>query len=247
MARNESNILIGVMSCQAVPTSAIPMPERTLLDHTERHVPIRETWAKDCDYKIFLGEPVKSGLSDEVYLPCGDSYYETAFKVRAMSRWALEHNYSGLFKTDDDTYVVPERLRAAGFEKHDFVCRLLPPTDINHPVPYPYGGCGYYLGERMLELAAEDVACESNPDGDTWARCNTYEDGWIGRVARDAGIELVDDHRLKCLRLAAGDFEGYPWTLEAPVKNNNMIAVCEFPGEYMRLAHEHFLRSYELA
>lgn len=240
-----SGLLIGVMSCHATPASVTPMPERTLLDHTQRIPVIRETWAAGQDYKIFLGRGSHNPTAmDEIFLACGDSYYETAFKVRAMCRWALEHNYSGLFKTDDDTYVVPERLFNAGFEKHDFVCRLLPATDINHPIPYPYGGCGYYLGERMLELAANDKQCATDPEGDTWGRCNTYEDGWIGRVARDAGIELVDDHRLKCLRRASGDFEGHPWQTEAPCKTNNMISVCEFPGEYMKLVHQYFLESY---
>jgi hypothetical protein len=240
-----SGLLIGVMTCHAAPQSAVPMPERVLVDHTLRLPAIRQTWGAEAYTKYFFGASDGKSLpeTDEVFLDCGDSYYETAFKMQAMCRWALEHGYTGLFKSDDDTYVRPDMLFAAGFEHHDFVCRVLPPTDINHPVTYPYGGCGYFLGERMMQLAAEDVHPTSQPEGDTWARCNTYEDGWIGRVARDAGVVLVDDHRLKCLRNANGDFEGYPWRYEAPAHSNSMIAVCEFPGPYMYEVHDHFLNS----
>ena len=224
----EGVTLIGVMTCCQNPIHIVPMPQRVLVDHTTRVTAIRETWATP-ETKFFTGAD----------LNCGDSYFETAFKVRAMCRWALDHGYKSMFKVDDDTYVRPERLDFTG----DFVCRVLPPTDENHPVPYPYGGCGYYLGERMLNLAAEDTQCTSDPEGDTWARCNTYEDGWIGRVARDAGIELTDDHRLKLLRYASGDIEGYSWRDEAPARSNNMVAVCEFPNEKMYEVHRHFNES----
>lgn len=236
------NILFGVMTCHVAPASIIPMPERTQLDHTLRLPAIRETWATR-DTKFFFGRGERDVQADEVILDCGDSYYETAFKVQAMCQWALIHGYDGLFKTDDDTYVRPERLETAGWENHDFVCRVLPAgIDINHPVPYPYGGCGYYLGKRMLELAVNDKLPCTDPEGDTWGRCNTYEDAWIGRVARDAGIELIDDHRLIALR-HGGDFEGHPWQAESPVRDNNCIAVCEFPGDMMREVHQYWLNS----
>lgn len=225
------------MTCHAAPKSAIPMPERTLVDHTLRLPAIRETWATE-DTKFFFGHGERELAHDEIVLDCGDSYYETAFKVQAICRWALDNGYDGLFKADDDTYVRPERLELAGWEASDFVCRVLPPTDINHPCGYPYGGCGYYLGKRMLDAAATDKFPTSNPEGDTWERCNTYEDGWIGRVARDAGIELIDDHRLKHVKPATSEFENYDWRPEFPAKNNKMIAVCEFPGDAMREAHK---------
>ena len=230
------------MTCHQNPKHSIAMPDRVLVDHTTRVSAISETWATE-ETKYFYGArhsfgPTATG-AEHIGLDCGDSYYETAFKVRAMCRWALDHGHKEMFKVDDDTYVRPERLDFRG----DFVCRVLPPTDENHPVPYPYGGCGYYLGERMLNLAAEDTQCTSDPEGDTWARCNTYEDGWIGRVARDAGIELTDDHRLKLLRYASGDIDGYPWRNEAPSRSNNMVAVCEFPNEKMYEVHRHFNES----
>lgn len=227
-------LLIGVMTCHARPEHPIPQPERTLVNHLERLPAIRETWA-DESTRFFFGrgdhDPIQP---DEIILDCGDSYFETAFKVQAMCRWALENNYTGLFKADDDTYVRPERLSY----DQDFVCRVLPATDINHPVPYPYGGCGYYLGERMLNLAAVDASPTSDPEGETWGRCNTYEDGWIGRVARDAGIEMIDDHRLKHVKPATSEFENYDWRTETPRRDNDMIAVCEFPGDMMRRVHD---------
>lgn len=236
-------MLIAVMTCQRNPTHSVQMPDRVLVDHTTRVSAIRQTWATD-ETKYFVGAGQSDGpaatCASHIVLPCGDSYYETAFKVREMCRWALNNGHKEMFKVDDDTYVRPERLNFVG----DFVCRVLPPTDINHPVPYPYGGCGYYLGERMLEAAANDTQCVSNPEGDTWERCNTYEDGWVGRVARDADIVLTDDHRLKLLRYASADIEGYPWQNEAPAKHNNMIAVCEFPNEKMFEVHRHFEGSH---
>ena len=234
----QNKLLFAVMTCQPKPLNTIPMPNRVLVDHTKRLPYIRETWAAGLsDYKFFFGDPVKSGLSDEVYLDCGDSYFETALKVQAICRWALAHNYNSLFKTDDDTYCRPERVRTAGFESYDFVGRLLPPEP-NHPVPYPMGGCGYYLSERMMELAANDKFPVADPEGDP---LNTYEDGWIGRVARDAGLELKDDHRLKLLRYVNAEYEGYDWRTESPKKSNDRISVCEFPCEYMQLAHNNWL------
>jgi hypothetical protein len=233
--------LIGVMTCWKNPKHSIVMPDRVLVDHMTRVSAIRQTWAT-AETKYFYGsrESHSPTASDEIILACGDSYYETSFKIREMCRWALNHGYKSLFKTDDDTYLRPERMDFTS----DFVCRVLPPTDENHPVPYPYGGCGYYLGERMLTAAAEDKHCTSDPNGDTWGRCNTYEDGWIGRVALDAGIKLTDDHRLKLLRYASGDIEGYPWRAEAPAHGNNMISVCEFPNEKMYEVHSHFEESW---
>lgn len=230
-------MLIAVMTCHAAPVSAIDMPDRVRIDHTLRLPAIRETWANS-DTKFFFGRGARDVREDEVILDCGDSYYDTAFKVREMCRWALYNGHDGMFKTDDDTYTRPERAASAGWEMHDFVCRVLPATDINHPCPYPYGGCGYFLGKRMLEAGANDVHATSNPEGDTWQRCNTYEDAWIGRVARDANVTMIDDWRLKCLRHATADFEGYDWRTETPRKDNDRIAVCEFPGEMMREAHK---------
>ena len=233
-------MLIGVMSCLANPVSSVPMPDRTLLDHTKRWTSIRETWGVSADYRIFYGGKRENPWEDEVSLPCEDSYYHTAFKVREMCRWALDNKYDSLFKVDDDTYVRPERLDSAGFEQFDFVCRVLPPTDENHPMPYAYGGCGYYVGKKLLEIAANDTSPISKPDGSPMDRCNTYEDGWIAKVAQYSGIELIDDHRLRALR-HGGDFEGHPWELESPNRRNDCIAVCEFPEEYMYKVHNHFL------
>jgi hypothetical protein len=214
------------------------MPERVCVDHTKRLPFIRETWAKGLtDYKFFFGKSPCQVESDEIVLNCGDSYYETAFKVQAMCKWALDNNYKSLFKCDDDTYCRPERVFNAGFSDYDFVGRLLPPEP-NHPVPYPMGGCGYYLSERMLTLAANDKFPVNNPEGDP---LNTYEDGWIGRVALDAGIELKDDFRLRCHR-CSWNFTN-EWILNSPRQDNDIITCCEFAGEDMYLAEQNFRNS----
>ena len=58
---------------------------------------------------------------DEVFLNAPDEYEATCFKTKGLLRWALDHGYSHVFKTDIDTLVNPVNLMNSGFEQHDFV------------------------------------------------------------------------------------------------------------------------------
>ena len=49
---------------------------------------------------------------DEVFLDCPDYYFENSRKMKAIIRYAQEHEYDYLLRLDDDTYFWPERLEA---------------------------------------------------------------------------------------------------------------------------------------
>jgi hypothetical protein len=240
-------LLIAVMTCHSA--SSKDAPERARDNHLNRLDFIRKTWGANatCDYRFFMGRgSVRSPYPDEVFLDCGDSYYETAFKVKAICAWALTQGYDALFKCDDDTFVCSERLVCAGFENKEFVGWKIPPSDENHPVTYPWGGPGYFLNTRMMKLAASDPYPTSKPDGDTRDRCNTYEDGWIGRVALDAGINLVHDTRLRCIRYSSAPSFDHGYGIgqnvlkHAPHIDNDCISACELTGELMLEVHSKF-------
>jgi hypothetical protein len=212
----------------------------------------RTTWASECDYKIFYGRGQHPLQQDEVGLDCGDEYAETAFKLQEMCRWALGHDYDGMFKVDDDTYCRPERILDAGYERYDFVGRLLPANAV-HPYVYPRGGCGYYLSRRAMEFIVAAPPPEpykvtiTFPEGETACR-DLGEDHWVGRILLEAGVDLVDDLRLKC---PCADFgrkynpDPVDWIPQAPAKGNDTMTACEFFGAHMYPIHKHWRESYE--
>jgi hypothetical protein len=96
------------------------------------------------DYRFFLGAGNCAPAFDEVILPVRDDYWALPAKVRAAFRWALEHEYTHVFKCDRDTFVHVDRLLAAVPVEHDFVGLVGNPGDCCG------GGAGYWLSRHAM-------------------------------------------------------------------------------------------------
>lgn len=206
--------------------------------YRERAQSQRETWVPDVpaaaaatgyevDVRWFLGRSPKpyTPRADEVALDVDDSYNGLPEKSRAIKRWAVEQGYDFVLCCDDDTYVVPSRLLASGFQHHDYVGRLRGPSG-KYPAPYA-SGFAYWLSARACRLLA-DAPIEGH----------LAEDRWAGNELLKAGIECHLDDRYVVVRSVrnAASF------LEAPRDGNEVIAACEFEPKIMHRVHEQWKR-----
>lgn len=209
----------------------------------------RETWVPDakglCDVKFFFGRGSHADpKDDEVILDCDDAYRGLACKVQEVARWALAHDYDFVMKVDDDTYVRPERVMSSGFEYHDYVGRLLGPTDHYHQTRYARGGTGYFMSRAVMKVLAD--APKPNPD----IPRDYAEDSWVGRITLEAGFPCINDDRLRCAEGSGPNrtprpngFQG--WKKDCPRQHNDFITVCEFLGEEMRQVHKEWVASMD--
>ena len=153
-----SQILIGVVTCEA---------------RTAQAAAQRATWVKDCsfDVRFFLAAQDRSPLADEVFMEgIRDDYEGLPAKVRAISRWVLERDYTIMLKMDDDTLCWPSRLviptghytgwKQAWRDKHEWCA-----------------GLAYWLDRPAMEVVAHAELTKQ-----------TAEDHWTGTVLREAGI-----------------------------------------------------------
>lgn len=135
------------------------------------HQAMRETWVKDvqgADVRFFVGGGSLSLKEDEVRLPCPDDYLSLPHKTRAILQWALDRDYDFVFLCDTDTYVIPDRLLASGFEDYDLVGLFngrigAPNATEGRYWAWISGGNGYWLSNRAARVIAE-----RQHDGD-WA------------------------------------------------------------------------------
>lgn len=153
----------------------------------DRIAALRDTWLKDIEpfkahvsYKLFYGAPhTRPALEDEIYLDCPDDYEHLPHKTIAICKWAIDKDYSYIFKCDDDTGVYVDRLIKelmtsrfdyAGFT-HSNVCT---------------GGTGYWLSRRAFTEVARNGAQAH------WA-----EDVTVGKSMGAANIYPIhlDGHR----------------------------------------------------
>jgi len=114
---------------------------------------------------------------DEIILNAPDGYKYQTYKFREICHWALKHNYDYVFQILTDTFVVPDRLIASGFEKYDYI------GTANAERTAIGGGPGIWLSSKTLQFLAESPVT-------LW-----YYDGWIGDVMSRNGIKLTHDPR----------------------------------------------------
>ena len=144
------------------------------------HTAIRETWGAllppDAELRFFVGgEKAPENLAaDEVFTPSDDTYWVLWPKVKAIARYSVEHGYDFTFCCDTDTYVVPSKWRASGFEAYDFCGRMAPLNqEMGKPYPavhfdngevadpfyaYMSGGVGYFFSRKAAPYIADDTA-----------------------------------------------------------------------------------------
>jgi len=144
------------------------------------HDAIRETWGKDfpsnADVRFFIGNFVGIGKenifkNDEIQVNALDDLVNLPIKVREIAKWSIEQGYDFTYFCDVDTFVIPKRLMASGFEAYDYFGRFMQdgPTrliekfrdgrlgDIPNVWNYASGGVGYVLSRRATEKISEMV------------------------------------------------------------------------------------------
>lgn len=185
------NLLVAIMTCfkldyylDDLSIDWCTQKNLRCLDQQARVNTIRDTWIKslgDIPYKFFYGTRLRTtnrapqsqlrpALSDEVYLDCGDNYTENPAKMKAICRYALANGFDYILRTDDDTFIYPDRLLATDWASFDYSGSCA--TDDFHP-----GGC-LLLSRRMMEII---IAAPIT---------NYADDVWIGKVAKDYRIPM---------------------------------------------------------
>jgi hypothetical protein len=157
---------------------------------------LRRTWVKDvkgADVRFFLGHGgVGDVPEDEVWVNAPDDYKSLRHKTQMAFKWAVYKDYDFIFKTDDDVYVIPERL-LNNFTGHDYSGRVRAPSCEND-APRIYGpketmfcsGFGYWLSQRAAKVVAYA------PDNGDWA-----EDRYVGNQLIPGGIKPEHDKEFK--------------------------------------------------
>lgn len=195
-----SKILIGIPACH---------------QHLERIAAQRDSWIKHIpatvDYKFFFGWGDRLlDTKDEVGLEVPDDYFHLVHKVQAMCQWALEREYTNLFKCDTDTWVCPHRLiEESDFGKYDYIGL----EGFRATRSYAMGGPGYWLSRRAMEAVAK-APLKLSPGAD-----RIPEDVFVGKVLRGHGISLQIDARYF--------YRGY---------HRDIITDCELTPDQMRSA-----------
>jgi len=213
-------ILIAVATCHK---------HRTLADAQ------RATWAHDvqgADVKFFLGGG-QAQRPDEVILDAPDDYPGLPKKCTAIFKYAIEHDYDYVFKTDSDVYLRPERLLKA-----------LPPKG------------KHYVGRYRGAAGAKDRTGQRLPA----AYCSGFaywlsRQGMIARANGDDSIHHCEDivtGNILLLRRMLGEKEPrfvvarskknlVSNVKEGPRKGNDIIASCEYDAQEMMTIHQEFL------
>ena len=203
-------LAIAVKSCQA---------------HLERgdHDIIRGTWGKDAkalgiDVRFFVGASANRYQADETHLKCPDDYDSLPYKTREICRWTNGKMVDHIFLCDTDTFLIPKKLLASGFEQFDYAGKIDKPLGAPfkyesvtrdgrkefHPRCYPWasGGFGYFLSRK----AFTEIAF-SHPD--TWA-----EDLWVGQVLGP----MIAEGNIKATHMPAHVFS---WHFPSPRFKSN--------------------------
>jgi len=200
-------------------------------DQQARVNTIRATWLKEIpagiDAKFFYGTKLRQDnnrrvaqpklrepLADEIFLDCGDNYTANPDKMKAICRYALERGYDYVLRTDDDTFVYPDRLLATDWASYDYSgsCAV---NDF-HP-----GGC-LFLSRKMMELVISAPVT------------NYADDVWMGRVARENHIPI---HHIPNMRNQWGT--GYQ--VPADIDPTGIASFHSCTPDTMRRLYEHRL------
>ncbi len=125
------------------------------------------SWAKTLPERYEL--KVCNGKS----LGVQDDYKHLADKTRAAARYVVEHDYDGMLKVDDDTFLRLEELEIPTADYAGWATE----GNASWPVPHAQGGC-YYASRAACELLSR---AEIN-------KFNSAEDRWVGQVLSGHGI-----------------------------------------------------------
>lgn len=179
--------LIAIHSCQADIRNG-------------RNQAIRETWLKDAnrfsDYKFFIGGFGES-QEDEVWLDVDDTGDALIYKDAALLRWALDHSYERIFKTETDVYVDLPVMFNSDYCAADVIGRVIgdewgklyPRTNVYCFIQ----GHGIWYSQKAAELIADNLIDTYNTLSKTsWTEPNQADLGprasdlWSGQLLTKA-------------------------------------------------------------
>jgi hypothetical protein len=144
------------------------------------HQAIRDTWGQDAisagfDLRFFIGRrspgwTVKS--EDEILLdekrlvldgdPDDHEYWQSL--IDGILRWSIEQNYEFTFVCCNDTFIIPHKLMACGFEKYDYSGQFVPIVDFplgmkstdeiygHNLYLWADAGVGWFVSKRAAEF-----------------------------------------------------------------------------------------------
>jgi len=145
---------------------------------------------------------------DELHMPCPDTYPELPQKTKWLCRWAItQPGWDYIFKCDDDTLVIMDRLSRVDLAGVDYLGRSLG--------NYASGGAGYFLSRKAAGIVAEKLTALTGS-----------EDLLVGQVLRENGIILKDDSR----------FVPWTKKDQPPTRFNDRVTGHAFSGEEFEAA-----------
>jgi hypothetical protein len=180
-----SKLLIAIPACHSHNYEGLESAQRIVNNEAERQLSLRETWLKDIqvDYKFFYGRGSTPLKSDEIKIDIRDDYSSLPLKIQAACKYALENDYTHMFRTDNDSYVYVNRLLASGFEDHDYTGYCLDYPFHLDRFRYATGGAGFILSRKAMEIVAKN------------SPFHPAEDLWIGALLHQHGIRCHRDTR----------------------------------------------------
>ncbi len=191
-------LLVGVCSCHG---------------HAPLRAAARATWAGQVAERIrvvfFVGDGSESEAPDVWVLRCPDDYEALPLKTQTFLRRALgEDDWDYVFKCDDDTYVMLDRLAGlAGLG--EFVG-----SADTAGAGFASGGGGYLLSRNAARAVVE--APVPAPGA---------EDVWVSRLLQQAGFKLVASPALQMNHAVL------------PNRENSIVTAHWCSEELLRLIH----------
>ena len=183
----------------------------------DRRQNCRQVWLKhllpDMHYKFVVGEGIleDSSENDVVQLNISDDYCSGALKIDKMLQW-VNSNYifDWLVIVDDDTYLVPERLKYVYDDNYDLIGHL-PTRFYRGKFTQQWwclcGGFGILLKQEMVQklILKSDILEPSDKA--------KYGDGWLLRSVQKLNGHIKPDREF---------ISGYE--LIYPTKENRFIS-----------------------
>ena len=112
------------------------------------------------DVRFFVGNGAEDA-DDCVGLDCDDSYEGLPSKIKAIARYAVEHDYDYLVKCDDDVILDPDALLKTGFWEYDFTGTIDPEVGLECPFGFLYtlswDACGALAMAPLTDCTEENM------------------------------------------------------------------------------------------
>ena len=196
---------------------------------------MRETWLNNSsvEYRVFLGETKHNRplRAKEVLLPAPDDDRKLVFKVVQMIRWARQHDYTHVFRCNDQIYAVSGRLLKSGYQEHDYAGLVCNGTEWSDWKEFCLGGAGYWLSRKAMDALISAEITTPFKEGHV-------EEGHVAMTLAATGIRPVHDRRYRYTRRVYQD----PLP-ELPDSTNDIVTCAEFSYQELPFLHKRFLHS----